>query len=46
MDTILEIRSRVVKKGNRSMVVESVLTADGEECVRGEVVAVRVTPKT
>lgn len=45
MDTILELRSKVVKKGNRSIVVETVLTANGEECVRGEVVAVRVSPK-
>jgi acyl-coenzyme A thioesterase PaaI-like protein len=41
----IELRSKVVKKGNRSMIVETVLSADGEECVKGEVVAVRVTPK-
>lgn len=46
MDTTLELRSKMVKKGNRSMIVETVLTASGEECVRGEVVAVRVNPKT
>lgn len=46
MDTTLEVRSRMIKKGNRSMVVESILSADGEECVRGEVVAVRVSPET
>lgn len=46
IDTTLELRSKVVKKGNRSMVVETVLSADGEECVRGEVVAVRVSPPT
>ena len=45
MDTTLELRSKVVKKGNRSIVVETSLTADGEECVRGEVVAVRVSPQ-
>ena len=44
MDTTIELRSKMVKKGNRSMVVETVLSADGEECVRGEVVAVRVSP--
>ena len=45
MDTTLELRSRMVKKGNRSITVETVLAAEGEECVRGEVVAVRMTPK-
>ena len=45
MDTALELRSKMVKKGNRSMVVETVLSANGEECVRGEVVAVRVSPQ-
>jgi len=44
MDTMLELRSKVVKKGNRSIVVETTLSANGEECVRGEVVAVRVSP--
>ena len=44
MDTTLELRARVVKRGNRSITVETVLSADGEECVRGEVVAVRMTP--
>ncbi|RJP20410.1 MAG: PaaI family thioesterase [Candidatus Abyssobacteria bacterium SURF_5] len=42
MDTILELRSKVVKKGNRSILVETRLLANGEECVKGEVVAVRV----
>jgi acyl-coenzyme A thioesterase PaaI-like protein len=46
MDTTLELRSKVVKKGNRSIVVETVLRAHGEECVRGEVVAVRVNLTT
>jgi acyl-CoA thioesterase FadM len=46
MDTMLELRAKVVKKGNRSMVVETVLMADGEECVRGEVIAVCVSKKT
>lgn len=46
MDKMLELRAKVSKKGNRSMVVETVLTADGEECVRGEVVAVRVSQKS
>ncbi len=46
VDTTIELRSKVVKKGNRSMVVETVLSADGEECVRGEIVAVRVSPQT
>lgn len=45
MDTTLELRSKVVKTGNRSIVVETVITADGEECIKGEVVAVRLTPK-
>jgi acyl-coenzyme A thioesterase PaaI-like protein len=44
MDTMLELRARVVKTGNRSMVVETSLMAEGEECVKGEVVAVRMTP--
>ena len=43
--TTLEVRSKVVKKGNRSMVVETAISANGEVCVRGEVVAVRVSPK-
>jgi acyl-coenzyme A thioesterase PaaI-like protein len=42
MDTTLELRAKVAKIGNRSMTVETVLSADGEECVRGEVVAVRI----
>ena len=46
MDTTLELRARVVKIGNRSMTVETVLSADGEECVRGEVVAVRMMPES
>ncbi|UCD57717.1 MAG: PaaI family thioesterase, partial [Candidatus Hydrogenedentota bacterium] len=45
MNTTLELRSKVVKKGNRSIVVETVLSAGAEECVRGEVIAVRVSPK-
>ncbi|RJP65530.1 MAG: PaaI family thioesterase [Candidatus Abyssobacteria bacterium SURF_17] len=45
MNATLELRSRVVKKGNRSMVVETVLLAEGQECVRGEVIAVRVSPE-
>ncbi len=44
MDTTIELRSKVIKRGNRSMVVETVLSANGEECVRGETVAVRVSP--
>lgn len=44
IDTTLELRSKVVKKGNRSITVETVLSANGKECVRGEVVAVRMTP--
>ena len=44
MDTTLELRAKVAKKGNRSITVETVLMAEGEECVRGEVVAVRMTP--
>jgi len=44
MDTMLTLRAKVVKVGNRSMMVETVLSANGEECVRGEVVAVRMTP--
>ncbi len=46
MDTTLELRARVVKKGNRSVTVETVLSADGEQCVLGEVVVVRITPET
>lgn len=42
MDVILELRAKVVKKGNRSMVVETTLSANGEECVKGEVIAVRM----
>ena len=44
MDTMLELRARVVKTGNRSIIVETSLMAEGEECVKGEVVAVRMTP--
>lgn len=44
MDRTLELRAKVVKKGNRSMTVETVLSADGKPCVIGEVVAVRMTP--
>ena len=44
MDTMLELRAKIVKKGNRSITVETILSADGEECVCGEVVAVRMTP--
>ncbi len=46
VDTVLELRARVVKKGNRSMVVRTVLMADGETCAEGELVAVRVSPKS
>ncbi|GAB4344124.1 MAG: PaaI family thioesterase [Candidatus Abyssubacteria bacterium] len=46
VDTELELRSRVVKKGNRSMVVQTILTANGETCAEGEIVAVRVSPKS
>jgi acyl-coenzyme A thioesterase PaaI-like protein len=42
MDSVLELRSKVVKKGNRSIVVETTLSANGQECVKGEVVAVRM----
>jgi acyl-coenzyme A thioesterase PaaI-like protein len=42
MNTTLELRSKVVKKGNRSMVVETTLSANGDECVKAEVIAVRV----
>ncbi len=45
MDTSLELRAKVVKKGNRSMVVETTLSANGEACVKGEVVAVRMNEK-
>lgn len=44
MDTTLELRAKIIKVGNRSITVETVLSANGEECVRGEVVAVRMTP--
>jgi acyl-coenzyme A thioesterase PaaI-like protein len=42
MGAPLEVRSKVVKKGNRSMTVETRLLANGEECVKGEVIAVRM----
>jgi acyl-coenzyme A thioesterase PaaI-like protein len=42
IDTILEIRARVKEIKGRKVVVESTLSARGEICARGEVVAVQL----
>lgn len=42
IDTILEVRSRVKEIKGRKVVVESTLSAKGEVCARGEVVAVQL----
>ena len=42
LDVPLEVRARVKEVKGRKVVVESTLSAEGEVCARGEVVAVRV----
>ncbi len=42
IDTVLEIRGRVKEIKGRKVVISCSLFAKGEECVRGEVVAVQV----
>ena len=46
IDTTLELRAKVIRVGNRSITVETTLSANGKECVRGEVVAVRMMPES
>ena len=43
-DTELHLRARATSVGARKVEVEATLTADGVECARGRVVAVRVPP--
>ena len=42
MDAELVLRAHIKELTPRKAVVETILTANGEECVRGEVVAVRL----
>ncbi len=42
---VLEIRGKVVEIKGRKIVVESTLSAEGEVCVRGRVVAVQIPEK-
>ncbi|MFO7625089.1 MAG: hotdog domain-containing protein, partial [Anaerolineales bacterium] len=42
IDTTLEIRARIKEIKGRKVVVESTLSARGEICARGEVVAVQL----
>jgi acyl-coenzyme A thioesterase PaaI-like protein len=42
IDTVLEVRARVKEIKGRKVVVESTLSANGEVCARGEVVAVQL----
>lgn len=42
IDTVLEVRARVKEIKGRKVVVESTLSAKGEICARGEVVAVQL----
>jgi acyl-coenzyme A thioesterase PaaI-like protein len=42
IDTVLEVRARVKEIKGRKVVVESTLSARGEVCARGEVVAVQL----
>lgn len=42
MGVPLELRSRIVETGERKVVVETDLSADGRVCARGRVVAVRI----
>lgn len=44
IDEMLEVRGRVKELKGRKVVVTSELTAGGEVCARGEVVAIRVPP--
>jgi acyl-CoA thioesterase FadM len=44
IDAVLEVRSRVKEIKGRKVVVESTLSANGEVCARGEVVAVQLPP--
>jgi acyl-coenzyme A thioesterase PaaI-like protein len=42
IDRPLELRARVIGRGGRRSTVECALSSGGEECARGEAVAVRV----
>jgi acyl-coenzyme A thioesterase PaaI-like protein len=42
IDTVLEVRGRVKEIKGRKVMVESTLSANGEVCARGEVVAVQL----
>ena len=42
IDTILEVRGRVKEIKGRKVVVETTLSAKGEICARGEVIAVQI----
>ncbi|AMO25411.1 hypothetical protein UC35_12395 [Ramlibacter tataouinensis] len=44
IDQPLELRARVVDKGERRSTVECVVLQRGQECARAEVIAVRVQP--
>jgi acyl-coenzyme A thioesterase PaaI-like protein len=43
LDKPLEVRASVKKREGRKAIIAATLTADGEVCVRGEVVAVQVS---
>ena len=45
IDQPVELRARVKEMGERKIVVTCSVLSDGDECARGEVVAVRVPPK-
>ena len=42
MGEVLEVRGRIKEMSERKVIVTSILTAGGEVCARGEVVAVRL----
>jgi len=42
IDTVLEVRGRVKEVKGRKVIISASLLANGEECARGEVVAVQV----
>jgi acyl-coenzyme A thioesterase PaaI-like protein len=45
VDTELEVRARVKEiKGNKKVVLEASLAAEGKVCARGEVVTIRIPP--
>jgi acyl-CoA thioesterase FadM len=45
IDQPVELRARVKEMGERKMVVTCLVVSGGEECARGEVVAVWVPPE-